>query len=430
MARDVRRGTSPDRGSLAFEPVEGGSNDDWQVFEPDQPPRRRRPWLWIGVASLVVGFATAVFVSAGRGSSSAPDSAAAASTTLGSSTTAGSTTASASSNTAAAPPFRTVGLGPLVGQPVGQRLVGVTQRGNDWFLVDIDLDTGDSIQTPIPGLENPNGFEAGVLAIDGGALVHGLQQDEPEMVTDDGRQRRIDAQGGQPILPGPDNRSVWRIRLGGNTVGTFLELVKLADSGVHVSIDLDQNLQVMASDGEGGVYVTGVGQPTWRVRPTGRVETAPSIKGRVIAAATGVIVEQRCDAALNCRYVAHAPEKVDGVEFGLAGDPYPYPQGAISPDGRRLALWVVNPVASVELTVVDLTNGEQTILLASDFAKLKATLAWASPDVLIFKQGIDQLRYARLGQPGFPPNHPTPVLVNGQPIDLALFAVGPKDGGG
>jgi hypothetical protein len=409
----VDRG-QPEPDALVFEP-EGDDEAGWQEFA-ERRPRGGRRSLWLVVALVVLGALLAVLIVSGGQTDKATEP-----TTLPSTTEPASTSprSSAPSSTAAAAPFRTVGLGPVIGTAVGRRLVGVTRRGPDWFLVDLDLDTGDSIQTPVPGLTAPAEFGAGLIPVAGGAVIYS-QPGPAVLVTNDGVVRHVGTDYPQTIYPGPDSRSAWWVDYGGSDRGPVLLQVSLADSSVLASVPLDPNLQVIGADGDGGVLMTMLGGPTWRVRPGGAVDPLPTVQGTLVAAGRGVVLEQRCDDRLRCGLVAHAVDRDDGVHFDLAASPFV--TGAVSPDGRRSALWATGREAGhVELTVLELLTGATRVIASNDYDQL-SVVAWASSDALVFKQGGD-LRYVRLDQPGTPP---APILVNGEELDLDPFGIGAK----
>jgi hypothetical protein len=401
--------------SLAFEADHHGDDDGWQEFEERRPRPGRRSWVLVAGFVALGGLLTVLVVSGGR-----TDKATAPTTppTTTHPPTTSAPRSSAPSSTAAVAPFRTVGLGPVLGVPVGQRLVGLTRRGGEWILVDVDLDMGDSIQTPAPGLTEPEQFGAGLIPVQGGALVY-AQPGPAVIVTNDGHMRDVGTGYPQTIYPGPDSGSAWWIDYRGNGAGPTLLQVRLSDSSVLASIPLFPNLQVIGTDGEGGLLLTMLGGPTWRVRPGGVIESLPTVKGSVVAAGSGVIVEERCDDFFRCGLVGHPANQDEVVALNVAGAPVG--AGAIAPGGGRLALWTNGEANQVDLSVVDLSSGEARILALNGNDQLPAKVAWASPDTLVFKKGAG-LSYVRLDQSGAVVAEP--ILVNGEAVDLELFAIG------
>ena len=401
-----------------------GADLGWQVFEEERPPRRHRPRLLaIGLAALA-GL-VAVLISTGGAEDDASDP-----TTLpsrsGPTTTRPVATTSVGPTTVAVsvaplPPARTLGSGPVFGAPVGRRLVGVTRDGEGgWLMVDIDLDTGDTTRTPVPGLSEPDQYGAGLIPIDHGALVYAMSG-PAALVQDDGHVYHVGADYPQTVYPGPDSSSAWWVDYGGNGGGPVLQQVQLSDSTVLASVVLDYNLQVLGPDGDGGVFVTMLGGRTWRIRPGGVIDPTPTVKGTVIAAGHGQVIEERCDDQLRCSLVAHPLDSTEGVSVGLNGPPFS--AGEVSPDGRAVAVWLTNRITgTIELTTFDLTTGEVRVLVSNNYDQLPANVAWISPELLVFDQGID-LRSVRLDEAGA---QPQPIVVDGTELDLALFGVSQK----
>jgi hypothetical protein len=410
-----------DRDSLAFESPDGGSDQDWQVFAEERPRRPRRAWLLLVAAALVTGV-VAFLVIGGRNEDEGATSTTATPTTAAP-TTQPATTASTppTSVTVTGPPalVATPGRGPVLDAPTGRRLVGVTRgRSGGWDLIDVELDSGDMVRAPIPGLSDLDQYGAGVIPVARGGLVYG-PSGPAALVLDDGDVSFVGTDYPQVMYPGPDTESAWSVDFSGEGRGPVLQQVALADSSVLAAVRLDFELQVVGPDGEGGVLVTMLGGPTWRVRPGGAIERLETVEGSVVVAGRGVVVEKRCDDRLECSLFAHRLDRTDGVTIGLPGPPYS--KGEVSPDGRMVALWITNRVTgTIDLSTLDLATGEVGTVVSNGYDELPSEVHWVAPDVLVFDEG-GQLHSMQVDRPGA---EPEPILVNGEPLALSAFAVG------
>jgi hypothetical protein len=374
------------------------------------------------VVAVAVGVAVVAFVVIGAdGGEGATPTTPAPATAAPATQPATTATSPPGSATVSGPPapIATPGGRAVLAAPTGRRLVGVARvPSGGWELVDVELDSGAVVRARVPGLADMDQFGAGVIPVARGALVYG-PSGPAAIVTDDGEVSVLDTDYPQIMYAGPDTRSAWSVDFSGEGRGPVLQQVSLADSSVLARVPLDFELQVVGSDGQGGVLVTALGGPTWRVRPGGAIERLGTVEGSVVVAGQGVVVEKRCDDRLACSLFAHRLDRTDGVTIGLPGPPYS--KGEVSPDGRRVALWITNRESgTVDLSIFDLTSGDVRTVTSNGYDELPSDVHWVTPNVLVFDQG-GQLHSMQVDQPGAGPR---PISVNGEPLRLTAFAVG------
>jgi hypothetical protein len=421
MARDV----DSTAGSLPFEPAPGLDEGEWEVLQPSAPVGSGpSPWLWVGGLGLA-----AVLVAVAVGFGAGDDGFAPAQTSLGAPSTAVASTSvvTPSVTPSGAPryepaerPFGTFGAGPVLGVEVGRRLVGVRQWRETWWLVELDLDTGDTRQTPLPGFAGAGGYQSGVLPLAGGAMAVWSAEAQPILVSAEGVWRPILNESYGPVMPGPDGTTLWWLDY--SSAGPpVLEQVAVADGTTVASFAHPQGVEVVGPDGAGGVLVSAQGQPTWRVKPGGGVEPLPNAQGAVVAASPAVIVERRCTVDLSCSLAAHPPGTPDAVTLELAGDPDPS-RSVLSPDGRRLAALVPSyNSATAELWLVDLTTGAAQLVKRDRADRRIRRMAWVGPDLLLVGDSAS-LKVVRVAEPDAAP---VPLALSTEPLVLEPFTVVP-----
>ena len=421
MARDVEARA----GSLPFEAEPGGGGGEWEILQPSRPAGRGpSPWLWVGGVGLA-----AVLVAMAIGFGAGDEAAVPTQTSLVPAVTAVPPTSvdtplvvpsSAPQYGPVGRPFRTFGAGPVLGVEVGRRLVGVRRWRGTWWLVQMDLDTGDTVHTPLPGFAGAGGYRSGVLPLADGAMAVWSAEAQPILVTPDGGWRPILHESYGPVLPGPDGNTLWWLDY--SSAGPpMLEQVAVADGTTVASFAHPGGVEVVGPDGAGGVLVSALGQPTWRVKPGGGVEPLPNAQGAVVAASPAVIVERRCDVDLSCSLVAHPPGTAEAVTLELPGDPDPT-RSVLSPDGTRLAALVPSyNSATAELWLVDLTTGAAQLVRWDRAASKLHRIAWVGSDLLVVGDAAS-LKVVRVDEPG---EAPVVLVLDGEPLALEPFTVVP-----
>jgi len=332
--------------------------------------RRRRGVVVVG---LVVAVAVVLLVAVLGGSSDrdGDDEAAPASTT--SAPRAPTTTAGRGAATTLAPGTALTvppAPGPLLGQPTGLELVGVTAEG---VVVVVDLDTG---ATTVAGaldqdLRNgPHGVlatPAGVLAVTSGGQVL--------LVRPDGSVEPLGE--GSDALVTPERTHVWTTtyRLSGAAGATRIgllddgrERVAVPEGASAFPVGARRDALLIQSQA-GGVYALPLHGGAHRLAP-----------GAYVTSDEHHLVTSACDEALSCELViTRDGEELHRVPVRQAISP----RGRFSPDGRWVALagFTDGAARAPQVVLVDLAAGTTVPveLQVEPWAPLGPWLAW-SPD--------------------------------------------------
>jgi hypothetical protein len=222
---------------------------------------------------------------------------------------------------------------PVVVSNAGHRLLDVPA---DWELfarapgsvIRIQLALGRVSRTAVPVVTSdvPAVFLAGADRV----FVRTLDNTPGVMVRDGKSATELPEslrQGGT-LLPGPDQRHLWADTGGG------LALFTLDGRATGATIEVPANGSVMGPDGAGYALLSGTGG-TYLARP-GAVHRVTS--GLLLASGPTRWLTVECDDSLTCTNVV--TDRTTGAHHIVETpiDPYQLGLGAISPDGRTVAL--------------------------------------------------------------------------------------------
>ncbi len=157
------------------------------------------------------------------------------------------------------------------------------------------------------------------------------------------------------LLPGPNACRVWNEVLRGRATQMALVSVDGRRRPVVVPVPEFATTGPM-TDGGGGLLFEGVGG-LYRISPAGRLQVSNAI---VLAVGGGGLLTLERDTRDRWRTMLRppaGPARVVPVPIGPQ-----LPHGVLSPDGRTVALYVVNAPTSIGLALVDLPSGALRIL--------------------------------------------------------------------
>lgn len=319
---------------------------DWLDLGPDpdegRPPRDpRRRYLWYGAAALAVVLALVLTrtqhgsnrpaASAGspsRGSS--PSSSAPSMQPTASASFVDPTAAASFVDPTTSAPFPS---GPPVVSNAGHRLLDVPA---DWELfarasgsvIRIQLALGRVSRTAVPVVASD--VSAVFLTGADRVFVRTLDNNPGVMVRDGKPATELPKSflQGIVLLPGPDQRHLWADAGGG------LGLFTLDGRATGATIEVPANGSVLGPDGAGYALLSGTGG-TYLARP-GAVHRVTG--GQLVASGPTRWLTVECDDSLTCTDVV--TDRTTGAHHIVdsAIDPYQLGLGAISPDGRTVAL--------------------------------------------------------------------------------------------
>ena len=279
------------------------------------------------------------------------------------------TAAAASASVAPAPASSDVGH-PLLGATTGWELIGLGAQG----VVRIEPAAGRITSTPLPPL-NTTG-PVSLVAGPNWTMVRPLDSVAGYLVPDGQPARELSGElsHGGPVAPGPDDSSVWIIKV--SSSGPVMTLIDTLGRpvGPTLAFPRDGGGQLTA-DGTGYLIFEGIGG-AYDVRPDG-IRRITS--GAVVAVGPTRWLALECDDAYRCTTVAI--DRRTGARRTLSAVSQAYrPFGVVSGDGARAAFFTTDPAGLTVTHLVDIADGEDRVLpLPSQVNGDSSTLAW-SPD--------------------------------------------------
>jgi hypothetical protein len=248
--------------------------------------------------------------------------------------------------------------GPVLGVPVGARLVGLTAEGD---LASLDLDTGRLVVTDLEPFEVPRG-EGSITPVGQATIVQSWMGASPVLVPALGAPERLQfAIGdGSPLHPGPLPDTLWRMYYRDQPPTGELILVDLEGREVAPRVPLGSSSWPAASLADGSVLVNGSGG-TYVVDVDGvrRLST-----GRLAGWGARHVLVEECDEALRCGYVVVAAETGERFalsDAGLGDGSFVWDSPTVSPDGSAIAVYGARG-SVFGLSLLDVGTGEVTAL--------------------------------------------------------------------
>lgn len=347
--------------------VEGLETDDELdrqpiTVEPERPHGLRNLAI---AAAVIVGFVGGALI-LGRNDRKEPAAEAVPSTTTATTRPGQPTSSSSSSTTTStiAPPSTSAWIelapkGPLLPEPTGTVLYSSTPTGR---LVRVDLDTG---------VVTVRRFEAGdagtqFLLRGGRVVVSSPDQSRVHVLDRDlhGTLAELNLDAGVRVLPGPAEDELWVVNENtfgpdGTSVDRYAQRIRLDGTPAGPRVPLPPVGGIGGEDGTGQLLLY-VGGPasTYVLDGTTGVPTR-LLAGYPLAVDARRIVDLDCDVHLVCR--VRVTERATGASRILP--PLASPQllngggGALSPDGRWLALVLDPGNEPGTVAVVDLRDG-------------------------------------------------------------------------
>jgi hypothetical protein len=371
VVRPVPREAEPARmEAVRPEPVRIETPRPGTVLEFGTPPGDRPRRRWAGRFPLLIALVlVAAFVAYQVHRSNlvaAPAPSTPATTSAPPSTPAA---APASASTVPAPVASDVGHA-LLGATSGWELIGLGAEG----VVRIQPAAGRITRTPLPPL-NTTG-PVSLVAGPNWTMVRPLDSVVGYLVPDGQPARELTGElsHGGPVAPGPDDSSVWIIKV--TSSGPVMTLIDTQGqpAGPTLAFPRDGGGQ-LTPDGTGYLIFEGIGG-AYDVRPDGlrRITT-----GAVVAVGPTRWLALECDDAYRCTTVAI--DRRTGARRTLSAPSQAYrPFGVISADGARAAFFTTDPAGLTVTHLVDIASGEDRVLpLPSQVNGDSSTLAW-SPD--------------------------------------------------
>lgn len=332
------------------------------TVEPERPHGLRNLAI---AAAIIVGFVGGALL-LGRNDRKEPATEAAPSTTRATTLPGQSTSSSSSSTTTStiAPPSTSAWIelapkGPLLPEPSGAVLYSSTPTGR---LVRVDLDTG------VVTVRRFDAGDAGTQFIVRGERVVVTSPDQSRAYVLDrdlrGPAVELNLDAGVRVLPGPAEDELWVVSQSpfgpdGTTAEQYAQRIHLDGTPAGARVPLPTVGGVGGEDGTGQLLLY-VGGPaaTYLLDSTTGVPTR-LLAGYPLALDAHRIVDLDCDVHLACR--VRVTERATGASrvLPLAASPQLLTGGggALSPDGRWLALMVDATNEPGMVVVVDLRDG-------------------------------------------------------------------------
>jgi hypothetical protein len=218
------------------------------------------------------------------------------------------------------------------------------------------------------------------------------------------------------VLPGPDPGHVWAETETGTA--SALSLLTLDGRPAGIQIPIPRDATVQASDRAGNVLMYGVGG-MYDARPDGMHRIT---SGTLLAVGPTRWLTLECDERYHCAGVVIDRATGDRHALRTPLDAYEQNSGAVSPDGRTVALLQPNGIGTSTVHLVELDTGADRltgVTTSSDQTMGGRTFVW-SPDSRWLFVTTGNGRLLALDHTG----HPVVLKVPVGPIDqIALRAV-------